>query len=98
MSERNVTRSEQIRKGNELYNALKEKWSFQRLKKVSLLFSSANYQDGLFRLADFLTYDKKMPLLALSYYKQINNSKAKERIREINQRMFSALKFLLKQK
>jgi len=93
-----MTRSEQIRKGNELFNALKEKWSFQMLKQVSSLFSSANYQDGLFRLADFLTYEKKMPLLALSYYKKINNSKAKERINEINQRMLSTLKFLLKQK
>ena len=92
-----MTRSEKIRKGNALLNTLRQEWSFRTLKEVSALFSSADYQDGLFRIADFLMYEKNMPLLALSYYKKINNSRAKARILEIKQRMLSAFKFLLHQ-
>jgi hypothetical protein len=92
-----MERTELIRKGNEEFNKLKERWDYVTLKNVTEFFTEANYQDGLFRLGDYLTYEKHMPLLGLSYYRKIGNSRARVRMNELHQRMVMSVRALIKQ-
>jgi hypothetical protein len=91
-----VDRVELIRKGNQEFNRLREQWSWETLKQATELFSAANYQDGLLRVADFLYFDRKLPLLAVSYYKKAGTQSAQKRIDEIRNRMVLAIKFLMR--
>jgi hypothetical protein len=92
-----MERTELIRKGNEEFNKLRERWDYAVLKNVTEYFTEADYQDGLFRLGDYLTYDKHMPLLGMSYYKKIGNTRARERLNELHQRMLMSVRTLIKQ-
>ncbi len=91
-----MERTELIRKGNEIFNSLKNEWNYSTLKEAADCFTAADYQDGLFRIGDFLYYERKLPLLAVTYYKKINNTRSKERINEIFQRMVFAMRNLIK--
>lgn len=91
-----MERTELIRQGNRAFNELRAKWDFAKLKEANDCFTEARYQDGLFRIADFLYYERKLPLLAVSYYKKINTNKAKERLEEIRGRLVQTIKKLLK--
>jgi len=92
-----MDRSALIRKGNELFNTLKNEWNYDTLKEVSECFVAADYQDGLLRLADWLYYDKRLPLLAMSYYKKVPTKLSQSRLNEITQRMILAIRHLLKE-
>ena len=74
-----------IRLGNEYFN----KGEIEKAKKI---FIQTKYRDGLTRLADYYFYEKKMPLVALTYYKMVNR---KEKVQEIFERMVFALGKLL---
>jgi hypothetical protein len=91
-----MERTELIRKGNEIFNTLKTNWSYATLKEASDCFMAADYQDGLFRIGDFLYYDRKLPLLAVTYYKKINNTRSRERLDEIFRRVVLAMRDLTK--
>jgi len=92
-----MERTELIRKGNEEFNKLKERWDYAVLKTATEFFTEANYQDGLFRLGDYLTYEKHMPLLGLSYYRKIGNTRARMRMNELQQRMVMTVRTLVRQ-
>jgi hypothetical protein len=92
-----MDRTALIRKGNELFNSVRERWDYDTLKSAAEHFSAAEYQDGLLRVADWLYYDKRLPLLALSFYRKVPTSTANSRIGEIHQRMVLAIRALLKQ-
>ncbi len=80
---------EMIRKGNELFNA-------GEIDKAEKLFTRSGYKDGLTRIADYYFFDKKLPLVALKFYKMV---KREDKVKEIYERMFFALgKFLGKDK
>ena len=91
-----MDRAELIRKGNQEFNKLREEWSWETLKQATELFSAANYQDGLLRIADYLYFERKLPLLAVSYYKKAGTQGGQKRISEIKNRMFLAIKFLMR--
>jgi hypothetical protein len=91
-----MDRVELIRKGNQEFNLLREEWSWETLKRATELFSAAQYQDGLLRVADYLYFERKLPLLAVSYYKKAGSQMAQKRIYEIRNRMTLAIKFLMR--
>ena len=74
-------RVELIRKGNEYFNS-------GNITSAEKIFVACKYNDGLTRVADYFFYDKKMPLVALKYYKMVNR---KDKVDEIFQRMMYAL-------
>lgn len=78
-------RVELIRKGNELFN----KGEIERAIK---LFIHTSYRDGITRVADYYFYDRKLPLVALKYYKMVNRQ---DKVNEIFERMIFALGKLL---
>lgn len=91
-----MNRATKIRKGNACFNDLQENWSYATLKKTTEFFSNAKYQDGLLRVADFLYYEKHLPLLADTYYRMAGNELARQKRSEIRGRMIMALKMLIK--
>jgi hypothetical protein len=78
-------RVELIRRGNELFNK-------GEISKAAALFVKTDYRDGLTRIADYLFYDKKQPLVALKYYRMVNRQ---DKVSEIFERMVFALGRLL---
>jgi hypothetical protein len=70
-----------IRKGNELFNG-------GNVAKAIEIFEKTGYGDGLLRVADYYYFDKKMPLVAVRYYRLAG---AKDRVDEIYARMIMAL-------
>lgn len=76
------TRAQLIRKGNQAFND-------GQLDLARRIFIQTNYRDGLVRLGDYLYYQKKKPLLALTYYRKAGDQK---KINEIFARMVWALK------
>ncbi len=74
-------RIELIRKGNMLFNE-------GEIEKASIIFRKTAYRDGLTRIGDYYFYEKKMPLIALKYYKMVNKT---EKVNEIFERMVFAL-------
>lgn len=78
-------RVEYIRKGNEYFNN-------GEIEKAEKLFMLAEYRDGITRIADYYFFDKKLPLVALKYYKIV---KRDDKVKEIYDRMFFALGKLL---
>jgi len=78
-------RVELIRRGNELFNA-------GEVAKAAAIFVKAAYRDGLTRVADYYFYDRKLPLVALKYYRMVNRQ---DKVQEIFERMVFALGKLL---
>lgn len=70
-----------IRYGNELFNR-------GDIDKATDIFVKTKYRDGLTRVADYYFFDKKLPLVALKYYKMV---KRQDKVSEIYERMFFAL-------
>lgn len=70
-----------IRKGNELFNQ-------ERIKEAIEIFVKTGYKDGLHRVGDYYFYDKKLPLIALKFYRMAGD---KGKIDEIMMRMVYAL-------
>jgi len=70
-----------IRKGNELFNA-------GMIKEAIEIFVKTGYKDGLHRIGDYYYYDKKLPLIALKFYRM---SGSKKKVDEIMERMIFAL-------
>ena len=73
-------RVELIRKGNEYFN----KGEIDLAEKI---FVKTDYKDGLTRIADYLFYEKKMPLIAVKYYQMVGRT---DKINEIFNRMMYA--------
>lgn len=82
----NEERVRLIRKGNELFNK-------GDITGAAAIFVKTGYRDGITRVADYYFFDKKLPLIALKFYKMVNH---KERVDEIFARMVFALGKLLK--
>ena len=74
-----------IRAGNELFNK-------GEVEKAAGIFVKTGYRDGITRVADYYFYDKKMPLIALRYYRMV---KRNDKVSEIFERMVFALGKLL---
>ena len=55
-------RVELIRIGNRLFNE-------GQIEKASDIFVKTGYRDGITRVADYYFFDRKMPLIALKYYR-----------------------------
>lgn len=72
---------ELIREGNAAFND-----GDMRLAREC--FFAANYKDGLIRMGDYYMYDRKLPMLAFSYYKKAGHE---QKIQEIYARMVMAL-------
>ena len=53
-----------IRKGNELFNK-------GDITGAAAIFVQTGYRDGITRVADYYFYDKKLPLIALKFYKMV---------------------------
>ena len=70
-----------IRKGNEYFNQGK-------IKEAIELFVKTGYKDGLHRIGDYYYYDKRLPLIALKFYRLSCSIK---KIDEIMERMVFAL-------
>ncbi len=70
-----------IRRGNELFNEGK-------IKEAIEIFVKTSYKDGIHRVGDFYFYDKRMPLIALKFYRMAGD---KGKIDEIMMRMVYAL-------
>jgi len=70
-----------IRKGNEYFNQGK-------IKEAIEVFVKTGYKDGLQRVGDYYYYDKKLPLIALKFYRMSGSQK---KIDEIMERMVFAL-------
>jgi len=83
----NKERVELIRRGNELFNN-------GEISKAAALFVQTGYRDGLTRVADYLFYDKRQPLVALKYYRMVNRQ---DKVSEIFERIVFALGRLLGQ-
>lgn len=78
-----------IRAGNELFNK-------GEIVKAIDVFEKTNYKDGLARVGDYFFYDKRMPLVALKYYRLANRE---VKVKEIFERMMYALgKFIREDK
>ncbi len=75
-----------IRKGNELFNK-------GDITGAASIFVTTGYRDGITRIADYYFFDKKLPLVALKFYKMVNR---KDKVDEIFDRMIFALGKLLK--
>lgn len=78
-------RIEMIRLGNRLFNE-------GHIDKALQLFVKANYRDGITRVADYFFYEKRLPLVALKYYRAVNRH---DKVNEIFERMVFALGKLL---
>ncbi|HOO72430.1 MAG TPA: hypothetical protein PK926_11775 [Spirochaetota bacterium] len=74
-----------IRLGNELFNN-------KDIERALKIFVKTQYRDGITRIADYYFYDKKMPLVALRYYRMV---KRQDKVNEIFERMVFALGRLL---
>jgi hypothetical protein len=74
-----------IRLGNELFNK-------KDIDGATKIFVNTGYRDGITRVADYYFYDRKMPLVALRYYRMVNRQ---DKVREIFERMVFALGRLL---
>lgn len=74
-----------IRLGNELFNK-------GEIDKAAKLFLRTDYRDGITRVGDYYYFDKKLPLVALRYYRIVKRS---DRVTEIFDRMVFALGSLL---
>lgn len=74
-----------IRMGNELFNK-------GEISSAAKIFEKTGYRDGITRVADYYFYDKKMPLVALRYYRMV---KRNDKVSEIFERMVFALGKLL---
>lgn len=74
-------RAEMIREGNAAFN----EGDYEKAKKI---FLATNYKDGLIRLGDYYMYDRKLPMLAYTYYKKAGYQ---QKVDEIFQRMLMAL-------
>ena len=74
-----------IRLGNELFNN-------KDIEGALKIFVKTQYRDGITRIADYYFYDKKMPLVALRYYRMV---KRQDKVNEIFERMVFALGRLL---
>jgi len=83
----NEERVSLIRKGNELFNK-------GDITGAAAVFVKTGYRDGITRVADYYFFDKKLPLIALKFYKMVNR---KDRVDEIFARMMYALGRLLKE-
>ena len=70
-----------IRKGNEYFNQGK-------IKEAIELFVKTGYKDGLHRIGDYYYYDKRLPLIAIKFYRLSGSIK---KIDEIMERMVFAL-------
>jgi len=70
-----------VRKGNELFNR-------GEIKEAIEIFVKTGYKDGLHRVGDFYFYDKKLPLIALKFYRLAGD---RGKINEIMERMVYAL-------
>jgi hypothetical protein len=75
-----------IRKGNEHFNR-------GELDRAEKIFRATGYRDGLTRIGDYFYYEKKLPLVALTYYRLVNH---RQRIEEIYERMIFALGKLIR--
>ncbi len=75
-----------IRKGNELFNK-------GDITGAASIFVTTGYRDGITRVADYYFFDRKLPLVALKFYKMVNR---KDKVDEIFDRMIFALGKLLK--
>lgn len=75
-----------IRKGNELFNK-------GDITGAASIFVKTGYRDGITRVADYYFFDRKLPLIALKFYKMVNR---KDKVDEIFDRMIFALGKLLK--
>lgn len=74
-------RAELIREGNTAFN----EGDYLKAKRI---FLETEYKDGLIRLGDYYMYERKLPMLAYSYYKKAGYT---QKIDEIFQRMMMAL-------
>ena len=74
------TRIELIRKGNEYFN----KGEIDLAEKI---FTQTQYKDGLTRIADYWFFDKRLPLIALKYYRMVGRT---DKVNEIYDRMMYA--------
>lgn len=74
-------RAELIRLGNQAFNA-------KDYPKAKEFFTLANYSDGLIRLGDHYMYDRRLPLLAYSYYKKAG---ASSKVEDLHRRMVGAI-------
>ncbi|TAL30965.1 MAG: hypothetical protein EPN93_19035 [Spirochaetes bacterium] len=70
-----------IRQGNELFNK-------GEIRKAGEVFARTMYRDGLTRVGDHFYFDKKLPLVAVTYYRLAG---ATDKINEIYARMVMAL-------
>ena len=78
-------RVELIRTGNMLFND-------GQIEKAEKIFEATGYRDGMTRIADHYFYDRRLPLVALKYYRL---SKRQDKVNEIHERMIFALGKLL---
>ena len=78
-------RVEMIRRGNEYFNN-------GDIARAEALFMKAGYRDGLTRVADYFFFDRRLPLVALKYYRLVNRQ---DKVKEIFERMAFALGRLL---
>ncbi len=78
-------RVELIRRGNEFFNR-------GDIARAEALFMKAGYRDGLTRVADYFFFDRRLPLVALKYYRLVNRQ---DKVKEIFERMAFALGKLL---
>jgi len=74
-------RAELIRKGNEFFNN-------GNVEEAIKIFVRTKYRDGITRIADYYFYDKKLPLIAVKFYRL---AKRTDKINEIFERMMYAL-------
>jgi hypothetical protein len=74
------TRIELIRKGNECFN----KGNIDLAEKI---FMQTQYKDGLTRIADYWFFDRKLPLIAVKYYRIVGRT---DKVNEIYARMMYA--------
>ncbi len=77
----NKERIELIRRGNDLFNR-------GDIPGAATIFQQTGYRDGLTRVADHYFFDRRLPLVALKYYRLVNRQ---DKVREIYDRMVFAL-------
>lgn len=74
-------RAELIRLGNQAFNA-------ENYPEAKKYFIQADYKDGLIRLGDYYMYERRLPLLAYSYYKKAGET---GKIEDLQRRMIGAI-------
>ncbi len=70
-----------IRRGNEYFNS-------GNITKAIEIFVKTKYKDGITRVADYYFYDKKLPLIAVKFYRMVGRQ---DKVDEIYTRMVMAL-------